>query len=72
MVRLAAGALAPALKWFRLETRSGKVARVSAMLIGLPDFARLVLRYAPADAIEPDTLPVLRATAEGNPPPIWG
>jgi len=63
---------APVMKWFRLETRSGDVARISAMLIGLPEFARLILANAPAEAIEPGTLPILQATAHGNPPPVWG
>ena len=62
---------APVMKWFRLETKTGKVARISAMLVGLPEFARLVLRHSPPDTIEQGALPVLRATAEGNPPPIW-
>jgi hypothetical protein len=60
------------MKWFRLETRSGAVARISAMLVGLPEFARLLLTHAPGDAISPDTLPVLEATAAGHPPPVWG
>ena len=61
----------PAMKWFRLQTRSGRVARVSAMLVGLPEFARLVLEKVPADAIEPETRPVLVATAAGHPPSVW-
>jgi hypothetical protein len=62
---------APGMKWFRLETRSGDVARISVMLMGLPEFARLLLVHAPADAIEPGTLPILKATAEGQPPSVW-
>src|SRR5215510_14337052 len=38
---------APLMKWFRLETQSGTVARISVMLIGLPEFARLLLQGAP-------------------------
>ena len=60
-----------AMKWFRLETQSGDVARISAMLMGLPEFARLLLAYAPRQAIDEATLAVLQATAEGNPPSIW-
>ena len=63
---------APGIKWFRLETRSGEVARVSAMLVGLPEFARLVLAHAPPGAIDGNTLPVLQATAAGQPPSVWG
>jgi hypothetical protein len=62
----------PAMKWFRLETRSGRVARVSAMLVGLPEFARLLLAHVPGRAIEAQTLPVLEATAAGDPPSVWG
>ncbi len=59
------------MKWFRLETQSGTVERVSVMLRGLPEFARLLLHNAPAGAIEAQTLDVLRTTAAGNPPSVW-
>jgi hypothetical protein len=62
---------APAMKWFRLETRSGDVARISVMLMGLPEFARLLLQLAPEEAVDPDTRQVLQATAEGHPPSVW-
>jgi len=60
----------PLMKWFRLETQSGKAARVSVMLMGLPEFAGLLLQNAPQGAIAAGTLDVLRATAAGNPPSI--
>jgi hypothetical protein len=62
---------APVLKWFRLETRSGDVARISVMLMGLPAFARLLLEDAPEDAIDSGTLRILQATAEGKLPSVW-
>jgi hypothetical protein len=62
---------APAMKWFRLETRSGAVARVSVMLMGLPEFAHQLLEHAPAESVDPDTLQILQATAKGNPPSVW-
>lgn len=62
---------APAMKWFRLETQSGDVARISAKLLGLPEFAQLLLAHAPPQAIDPATLTVLQATAAGRPPPVW-
>ena len=62
---------APGMKWFRLESRTGEVARISAMCMGLPEFARLVLAHAPADAIEPETRAILEATAAGHPPAVW-
>jgi PH (Pleckstrin Homology) domain-containing protein len=61
-----------AMKWFRLETRAGRIARVSVMLVGLPEFARLLLAKVPPGAIEPQTVPVLEATAAGEPPSVWG
>jgi len=63
---------APFAKWFRVESRMGDVARVSAMLMGLPEFARKVLENVPANLIEPGTLDILRETAAGDPPSIWG
>ena len=62
---------APLMKWFRLETQSGTAARISVMLIGLPEFARSLLQGAPHGVIDARTLVVLRATAAGNPPSLW-
>lgn len=59
------------MNWFRLETRSGKVARISWLLMGLPEFARLLLAHVPTHAIESKTLQLLQETAAGNPPPLW-
>src|SRR5207302_4534422 len=61
-----------AMKWFRLESHSGTVVRISVMLMGLPVFAQLLLVHTPPEAIESNTLPILRMTAEGNPPSVWG
>ena len=60
------------MKWFRLETQSGTVVRVSVMLMGLPVFAQMILAYARSAAIDPTTQMILHATAEGNPPSVWG
>ena len=62
---------APAMKWFRLETRSGDVARISVMLMGLPEFARLLLEHVPVDAVDSESRQILQATAEGHPPSVW-
>jgi Bacterial PH domain len=62
---------APSMQWFKLETRTGHVARVSAMLIGLPEFARLVLAHVPAAAIDSETAAILKTTAGGDPPSLW-
>jgi hypothetical protein len=61
----------PFMRWFRLETAGGEVARISAMLAGLPEFAHLLLRHAPAESIDEETMVILRATAAGNPPDVW-
>ena len=60
------------MKWFRLETQGGVVVRISGMLMGLPEFARALLRGAPTASIDPAALPVLEATADGDPPSLWG
>lgn len=59
-------------KWFRLDGRSGEVARVSVLLIGLPEFARMLLDRASPEAIDVSAMPFLTATRDGHPPSIWG
>ena len=61
----------PTKKSFRLETRTGDTARISAMLMGLPEFARVLLEHTPKEAIDARTVNVLEATAAGNPPSVW-
>ena len=58
------------MKWFVLEGRSGTKVRVSFMLLGLPEFARLVLQHVPREVIEPDTLDLLQAAEQGQLPDI--
>jgi len=60
----------PAMKWFRLELADGRIVRVSAMLAGLPSFAQLLLDQVAPQAIHPEALPILQATAAGHPPAI--
>jgi hypothetical protein len=60
------------MKWFRLESQSGTVVRISVMLMGLPIFAQMILVNARSAAIDPTTQMILHATAEGNPPSVWG
>jgi len=59
------------MKWFRLETHSGAVVRISGMLRGLPEFAQALLAGAPRASIDEAALPILEATAGGNPPSLW-
>src|SRR5919201_2218379 len=58
------------MKWFRVESQTGTVVRLSLMLMGLPEFAQLLLARAGREAIEKSTLPLLEMTASGNPPSV--
>jgi hypothetical protein len=58
------------MSWFRLETQSGAVGRVSTMMARLPEFAQLLLAKAPREAIDGRSLALLEASAAGRPPPI--
>jgi hypothetical protein len=62
---------APIMKWFVLTPTSGQPVRVSAMLMGLPEFATQLLAHVPEDRIELHTREVLRQTRAGNPPSVW-
>lgn len=63
---------ASAMKWFAIELRSGSTVRVSAMLMGLPEFARILLAHVPKSAIDDETHALLRETEQGRPPTVWG
>jgi hypothetical protein len=54
------------MRWFRIETAAGQVARVSAMLSGVPGFARTALAQVPSYAIDASTREVLEARAQGE------
>lgn len=60
------------MKWFRVETMNGDVARISLMLMGLPQFAQLLWNNAPAQAFDALSKETIQRTADGNPPSIWG
>ena len=62
----------PSAKWFRIDLKDGRVVRISAMLMGLPEFASAVLHAVPPSSIDPLAGPVIERTAAGNPPSIWG
>ena len=59
------------LRWFRIEGPFGSVARISVMLTGLPEFARLLLNAVPERVIEPAAAQILKETAAGSPPSPW-
>jgi hypothetical protein len=63
---------AQSLKWFRIEGRDGQIVRVSVMLMGLPEFARVLLSKVPESRIDPAARVLLKQTAEGHPPSVWG
>jgi hypothetical protein len=62
---------ADSMKWFVLKNSRGEVARISVMMIGLPAFARLLMERARHVDIEPATIPILRKTAQGEPPGLF-
>lgn len=62
----------PLAKWFRIETDDGQVARISALLIGLEEFARAVLTGVRTSAIDPNTAAILQRAAGGELPSVWG
>jgi hypothetical protein len=59
------------MKWFVLRSRGGASVRISALLIGLPEFARLVLLYVPRRCIEERCRQTLEQTRDGRPPSLW-
>jgi TPR repeat protein len=60
------------LRWFRIETSSGEVARISAMLTGLPEFARAAREHVPSYAIDDSAREMLEACAHGQLPGLAG
>ena len=61
---------APGMKWFKLRTESGATIRISTMLMGLPEFAQLLLSRVPHERIDGQTEAVLLETARGNLPSV--
>src|SRR5262245_20314242 len=66
-VRYASG-----MKWFAIDLRSGSTVRVSVMLMGLPEFARILLAHISKSAIDDEAYALLRETEQGRPPSVWG
>ncbi|MGN7876962.1 PH domain-containing protein [Roseateles sp. 22389] len=62
----------PGMKWFVLEDHQRTRVRVSAMLMGLPEFARLALAGVPPEALDDRTRTLLTETSLGRPPRVWG
>jgi tetratricopeptide (TPR) repeat protein len=60
------------MRWYRLETSSAQVMRISALLTGLPEFARAVLAGVPFGAIDENAASSLQAAAQGALPRAYG
>jgi PH (Pleckstrin Homology) domain-containing protein len=58
-------------RWLRLETRDGRVVRMSIMLNGLRGFARAVLARVPVDRIDPPAQTLLQSAVRGHLPSVW-
>jgi hypothetical protein len=54
------------MRWFRIETAAGDVARISSMLTGLPEFARAVLAHVPSYALDASTREILEGCVQGG------
>ena len=54
------------MKWFRIRLSDGRSVRVSATLLGLPDFARLLLAVVPAALIDDKALTLLQSIIAGR------
>lgn len=59
------------LKWIRVEAKDGRVARFSTLLVGLQLLCQQIVQYVPREAIDRESLQVLRDAAAGQLPPIW-
>lgn len=61
----------PTMKWFVLEDAARRKARVSASLVGLPDFAGLALAHVPPEALDKKTHKLLVDASLGRRPRVW-
>lgn len=62
---------ASTMKWFKVRTEQGTTVRISAMLMGLPEFAHQLLSHVPAKRITEPTRSIPAETADGSPPSVW-
>lgn len=60
------------MKWFAIGLHSGSTVRVSAMVAGLPELARLLLEHVPRSAFDDQTFETLCETEQGRLPEVWG
>lgn len=50
--------------WFMVRTIGGRTARISEMMTGVPEFARMVLRQVPVERIDSGAHAILEAAAQ--------
>jgi hypothetical protein len=60
----------PGMRWYRLQTSTGAVVRISSMMRGLPEFAREVLARVARPAIDDKAWSMLEATARDGFPKV--
>jgi hypothetical protein len=59
------------MNWYRITLRSGATVRISGTLMGLPEFARTVLRHVPAAQVDADTRTMLHDASNEQLHPLW-
>jgi hypothetical protein len=59
------------MNWYRIGLRSGITVRISGTLMGLPEFARTVLRHASTAQIESGTCAMLHDASNERLHPLW-
>jgi hypothetical protein len=59
------------MNWYRLTLESGNTVRISALLMGQPEFARAVLQHVPAARIDAATRTMLYDASNHKLPPVW-
>jgi len=60
-----------AMGWYRIVLRSGEKVRISFMLMGLPEFARMLLLHAPRAHVSPAAHTMLQDLAQNKLRPLW-
>ena len=60
------------MKWFTIELAPDLRSEFFAMLMGLPEFARILLAHVPKSVIDDEAYALLRETEQGRPPSVWG
>lgn len=59
------------MNWYRITLASGVTVRISGTLMGLPEFARKLVRHVPPEQIDVDTRTMLYNASNERLHPIW-